>query len=584
MDKKGQNETTLKTYTVVLRCRESMLRIPAGSGVRISPLTSPFGDYDLKILTRTDDVKGIDTPIPRELWIEVSGPAPSLPVALNIAVSSANDYVRQVAFGTNAWQGLLVVHLGYDSSPGERNREFFQNWIVDETGLPRVARNVDPDVIIHLLRAITTMPDKDTNRVRLAIGHYTDALQHWKIGNEVYAIAHLYMGVEAITPTVIRWEAANRGLKNRQALERAVCGPPRGSLLYRLGAHLYRRGGGYIPSPVDAWVRREVIFHGDHETYKAAKTASDKLEHGQWQHAKVQKHVASHLESIARYLRNIVLDIVPLDEGDRDKLKQEKLAKPASTGGFERQLLARIISDDDDVAAEDQAYPHVRWEFNLKEFYVDEDGGHRMRVTQEIKPLIAENAQFTPSRIRFSGPSETRHEEVDIETTKAEDATEAGITTTVDDPEMTKWVHPLGSFLLNCNAIRLMSLFWLQKLSSEHRPAAHDKSTFADLTGEIEAVLDNRNVEEELRGRCNEAWTEALRLDEVRELLAGAATKPEGLACFDQRTDGKMALVADLDKLKEANDKAVDLAQRLIKMLDEVYGSVCDRATPPRLN
>ena len=106
----------MKRYTVVLRCKESMLRIPTGRGVCISPLVSIHGDYELKILTRTESIKGIDKPIPREIWVEVSGPAPSLTDAINIAVGSANDYLRQIAFGTNAWQGILVVHLGFDSS------------------------------------------------------------------------------------------------------------------------------------------------------------------------------------------------------------------------------------------------------------------------------------------------------------------------------------------------------------------------------------------------------------------------------------------------------------------------------------
>ena len=581
MNKKIKNANTLKKYTIVLRCRESMLRIPAGSGIRLTPLSSPYGDYDLKIVTRSDDVKGIDTPVPRELWVEVTGPAPSLPVALNIAVSSANDYVRQVAFAANAWQGLLVVHLGYDSTPGERDREFFQNWIVDETGLPRVARNVDPEVIINLLRAISTMPEKDRNRVRLAIGHYTDALQHWKVGNEVYAIAHLYMGVEAITPTVIRWEVAKRRLRNRKALESVVCGTPEGSMLDRLLSYLYQRRGGYIPSPLDAWIRKEIIFRGDEVTYKAAKMASDKLEHGQWQHVKVQQHVAGHRECTAMFLRNIVLDIVPLDDVDRDKLKEAEFAKPASTSGFERQLLARITSGDDDVAAADQAYPYVRWEFKLKEFHVDDDGGHRMRVTQNITPLIAESAQFTPTRIHFAGPSETRHEEVEIEVTKADEATQAGILATIDDPETSKWVQPLGSFLLNCNAIRHMSLFWLQKLSEKHLAASLDDSGFGDLVGEIEAAVDSLSIKYDLKEQCKAAWTEALALDEVRELLAGAATKPEGLACFDQRSDGKAPLVADLNKLNDLNQKCVDLARRLINLLDEVYASVCDDIESP---
>ena len=135
------------TYTVVLRCGDAHFRVPSGRGILISPIVSEYGAFELKILTRTDEIDGIETPVPRELWIEVTGPAPSLQEAVNLASATANDYVRQVAFGANAWQGVMNVHLAYDSSSGHQEREFFQNWVPDEKGLPRQARDIDPDLM-----------------------------------------------------------------------------------------------------------------------------------------------------------------------------------------------------------------------------------------------------------------------------------------------------------------------------------------------------------------------------------------------------------------------------------------------------
>ena len=60
-------------YTVVLRCAESLLRIPAGRGISVGPINSAYGHYELKLLTRTEQAKGIVTPLPRELWIQVTG-------------------------------------------------------------------------------------------------------------------------------------------------------------------------------------------------------------------------------------------------------------------------------------------------------------------------------------------------------------------------------------------------------------------------------------------------------------------------------------------------------------------------------
>src|SRR6478609_8524424 len=113
-----------------MRCRESLIRIPPGRGIRVAPMRSPHGDYELTLQQRTEQLPHMATPIPREPWIEVKGPAPSLDVAVNVAAASASDYVRQLAFGANAWHGLIDVHLAYENTAGSSARQFFQNWIV----------------------------------------------------------------------------------------------------------------------------------------------------------------------------------------------------------------------------------------------------------------------------------------------------------------------------------------------------------------------------------------------------------------------------------------------------------------------
>jgi hypothetical protein len=78
-----------------------------------------------------------------------------------------------------------------------------------------------------------------------AIRQYTDALQYWRDGHELYALSHLYMGVEAITNSIRDREILRRGLKGRSELP-------------RLGNDKYP----------ESWVRCELIFRGDRETYR----------------------------------------------------------------------------------------------------------------------------------------------------------------------------------------------------------------------------------------------------------------------------------------------------------------------------
>jgi hypothetical protein len=93
---------TLKTYAVVIRCSESLVRLHAERGIRIAPMRSPTATTNSRSCNGREQSPQIKTPIPRELFVEVRGAAPSLEVAINIAVSSASDYARELAFAANA--------------------------------------------------------------------------------------------------------------------------------------------------------------------------------------------------------------------------------------------------------------------------------------------------------------------------------------------------------------------------------------------------------------------------------------------------------------------------------------------------
>lgn len=563
-----------KTYTVVLRCADAHFRVPAGRGILIQPITSDYGDFELKLLTRTDQVDGIETPIPREIWIEVTGPAPSLAIAVNIASATANNFVRQVAFAANAWHGVIKVHLAYDSSAGRQEREFFQNWIPDERGLPRQAREIDPDLMYRLLESIAKASNREKPRIIRAITQYTDALQYWKLGNDLYALAHLYMGVEAITETVIRWELQRRGLKKRKELEVELNGPAAESLLLRLATFFYVLAGGSRKETLGSWARLELVFRGDKEIYLTAKRASDRLEHGVAAHQDVQRLAEKCVAKTAMYLRESILFQLQLSESDLDALTSKPYKQPTNTGGFERQFLATIVSDDDDIAAPGQAYPLVRWEFKLRHFSIAEDGRHKMRVTQNMTPLIGEDAEMRLERVHFAGSTETTHSDVEIKVNKREpDASEGGVITALNRPDDAKWLQPLGGLISNCNSIRRLSKFWIHKLSI---PIEDDASHF-DFSENVRLISDflsESGIEVEFVGRCKTEWQRALELDEVRVAFAGATTDGNGLNFFDELFEGQEKAMTDIKALQKLVDKSVELAQLLVALLDEVLESL----------
>ena len=528
-------------------------------------------------MQRAEQLPHITTPIPRELWIEMRGPVPSLETAVNIAVAAANDYVRQLAFGANAWQGLMNVHLAYDSSKGANERQFFQNWIVDERGLPRVARDVDTGLMYALLVAISQLPVEERARVSRAVLQYTDALQYWKPGSELYALSHLYMGVEALTPIVIRREVARRALKNRSALENALNGPPADSIWLRFATWHYRLAGGYKPNRLDPWARREIIFRGDRATYSAAQKASNQLEHGLAHHAEILPLAAKALGKTAEYLREAILDILPLSGSDRQKFKAAPYAAPVKAGGFERQLLGTIRSDGEQLVSSDQTHPYVRWEFNLLDYKRTDSGAYEMQLNQKINPVLAPNVKLTIDRIVFAGPSPTSHTNVEFDVTrgdtpKEELVTHAGAHLAIDLPRNAEWANLIGRYILNANALPHLARFWLTKIDPSLAADAQ-KLPLSDATVRISALIKGDAALDQLVEECESLWKEAVDAIELRELLSVAFTGEQGLIIPCMPLDGRASTVTEPDKLRELNDRLVELAKKLATLLDAVLAA-----------
>jgi hypothetical protein len=573
-----------RMYTVVMRCRESLIRIPAGHAIRIAPLESNHGNYELTLQQRSEQVPHIKTAIPRELWVEVKGPAPSIEVAIDVALGSANDYVRQLAVAANAWQGLLSVHLAYDSTDAAVERQLFQNWVVDERGLPRVAREIDPGLMYRFLVAIARMSQRDRSRLVRAVMQYTDALQHWKPGSELYALAHLYMGVEAITPIAIEREIARRGLQSRKQLEVELNGPPADSIVLRFATSFYRRAGGYVPSRLEPWARRELIFRGDRDTYRAAARASNQLEHGTAHHAEIHALAAKAVERTATYLREAMFALLQLEEQDRDQLTREPYASPLKSGGFDRQLLAIIKSSDGQVTAPDELYPYVRWEFNLVDYRYNTVGKSEMRLSQKITPFLAKNAVLTVQRIVFAGPTPSSHTNVEFDVIrgdkpKEEIQTKAGAQLAIDQPGGAEWAHLVGSFILNANAFPHLARFWVAKLE----PALLEQAQAFTLAASVDQILrivgaDTRIADR--RDECERLWDEAIGADDLRMFLSVAYSGEKGLVVPLMPPDGRAAQIADMTELRPMVDHTVQVNKSLASLLDELLEQR-DQSTSP---
>lgn len=277
------------SYIVVMRA-SAAARFPQEYGsLEVENFPSTAGPISIKFRTRYSE-EGFGSPIPREMWVEARGAAPSIKDAINTFTESANGLAVVVAFSANAHVGDLEPHVAFDNTPGRTEREFFESFLPDERGLPKMGRRTDIPSTGALVLAIAN--SREQERLLRAMGQYRQALTHWRPGTESLALAHLYMGVEALTPAVLRKIRDQTGKSNQELAE----------------------GWGIELKQLDSEVRRRLIFREDTTTFQKARAASDGLEHGFKPFPEIHSLASQVRDSTAAYLREAILDMIPLDE------------------------------------------------------------------------------------------------------------------------------------------------------------------------------------------------------------------------------------------------------------------------------
>ncbi|MCA1702087.1 MAG: hypothetical protein LC808_01970 [Actinobacteria bacterium] len=243
-----------KTYVVVLRARSSARFMPEeGFEVFFGDVPGSAGPVRFRVRTRWVD-EGHEAPMPRELWIEGRGPAPSLDHAVAKFGATGHLFRNLLSFTANTSVEVPEVHVAYDATPGATEREFLEVFMPDERGHPREGRIARPNELVAVFQGLQR--SEDSSRINRVIQQYALALRYWYFGGEWLALAHLYMAVETLTDAVIRYQCNKDGidaetLAGRQGIDTA--NPESWNHNLKI------------------WSRREIIFEGDNETYRKAQ-------------------------------------------------------------------------------------------------------------------------------------------------------------------------------------------------------------------------------------------------------------------------------------------------------------------------
>lgn len=369
-----------------------VLRAPAGfylgpdDRMTVRQFPSEVGPVDLAFRTLRAVPNGFRNPVRLGLWVDARGAAPSLGAAVETFGNVARGLAAILSVAANAPSDEPTAEFAYDDTPGKAERAYWQRYLEPPALPAHPGRRLDPIAAMALVRAYVRHPDRD--RFHRALAQYHHALQNFDPGLEIPALAHLWVGMEALTPVAVRRELARQGV-TADELKRAW------------SDELTRQRGQPVElRSLDPEGRRRLLFRSDDATYRAAKDASDGYEHGSWALWDVRHRALVALDRTADYLRAAILDLASLGPGEREALAAFPFDRPLHRG-VERSLRGLLVGDADELALPGEEYPGIEWVREPIELPPDAEGDAGVGFKERIRADLPAGLSFKPELVEI---------------------------------------------------------------------------------------------------------------------------------------------------------------------------------------
>jgi len=375
MDRELNASLSWPTFVVVARASTAVrFGITNPLELHIPNFPSLLGSLDVNLRVRTPYVdEGYGVPIPQGIEIAVRGKAPSLDEAMSILGNVGAHFIPFIALSANAAVSDAVLWFAYDISPDVDRHPYYQQYIHAETRLPSKKRRVDVTATREVHRAVINHPDSAL--LGAAVGQYHVALNHLGPGQEILALAHLYMATDALTNVALRWLYA----------EQEVPHGDKGRLARALGVkdEMLR----------DA-AREIVVFQGDKDCYKSVKAASDGFEHGFMPFNEVRSRALATRERTTTYVRSSILTLADVNEAVQEQLTKPPFDFPYPNMGLIKFLRGAIVGSAATLSAEGLEYPFVVWESIPQPASRQPSGEYKIAFNDTIRPILDPGLSF----------------------------------------------------------------------------------------------------------------------------------------------------------------------------------------------
>ena len=294
-------------------------------------------------------------------------------------VTRAREMALMVGIAANAHIGPFEGEIAYETTPGIEEREYFQRFMPADS-LCYAERAIPCDAAAAVIEAMANHPER--NRIIRGMSQYALALSYWESGNELLALSHLFMGVEALKTAA--W---------RQLLAQRECS--RDELAVEWG---YRSDGRIdIQAYLDREARIRLVFRGDQIHHQIAKEVSDSFEHGFANGGTLWGKAASTLRPTAEHLRHCILTMLNLPIDHLKYLIGEKYSHPRGPAGIDQYFHAKLLAPaGTKLSAEGHDHPFCSWEIEVEARRHKIDGTHEYVHNRKMTAMIGADVRLQP--------------------------------------------------------------------------------------------------------------------------------------------------------------------------------------------
>jgi hypothetical protein len=372
----------------------AVLRAPSRAKVRredppliVQNFPSVIGPLTITFRTRYD-AEEFGAAIPRELWVEAQGEAPSLDDGVNAAWGVASSILPVIALTANAAIEDLQPHLAFETTAGVEDRAYFQSTVASERGLPGPAHRVPIDATVATLSAVSRSGSKKTaDRLMRAAGQYGIALRYWKRHYELLCVEHLFIAAETLKVIALRQALAASGM----------------TLDQMASTWGIRPADSRTQSLMEAEARKRIVFHGDDATELAAAKISNGFEHGYTELGELHDPALKIRDAAGHHVRQAFLELAGVPADAQRELVTERYKAPVDMTEYVRYIRGGLVGPGEELAAADQAYPILEW---TSAPTLEDLGEGRSRVSgdESFTVRTADSISFRLDRFEMWGP------------------------------------------------------------------------------------------------------------------------------------------------------------------------------------